>query len=326
MAADGDNIIWFTYTGAERELIPDEATHILVLARVVRARAFFMHHNIIEVICDEMVEKIEERAFDDCTSLRRVIMPGVKIVEKYAFWNCSALEDVECDKLEIVGHSAFGWCVSLRSINLPSARFVKNKAFGICFALTYVKFGSKLERIEEGAFRNCDLERITIPLKDGLITNHYNIFQHCNNLHQVDLIEGELHETISALHLEDWRNDMNEEIDSINQTLPNALACYYISDDEESPCEKAQAIRRWIRSVLHKIIHYQEEHQRLLNEAATVLQLVLPNDIVMDNVLPFLELPSYTFQVGDDEDEDDSDNDTQLVELLRIDDRDDEEE
>jgi len=53
----------------------------------------------------------------------------------------------------------------------------------------------------------------------------------------------------------------------------------------------------WIRSVIGKIIHYQAEHQRLLDEeVATTLQLALPRDIVMNSVLPFLELPTYTFE------------------------------
>ena len=92
---------------------------------------------------------------------------------------------------------------------------------------------------------------------------------------------------------------MNEEIEAINQILPNTRAGGRNDDDIG---EKAQAIRRWIRSVLRKIIHYQAEHQRVLNEATTTLELVIPHyDIVMNNVLPFLQLPSCTFEVEDEE-------------------------
>ncbi len=51
-------------------------------------------------------------------------------------------------------------------------------------------------------------------------------------------------------------------------------------------------IRRWMRSVLHEIIHYKAEHRRYVNEAAATLQSSLPNDILFRNALPFLELPS----------------------------------
>eukprot|EP00573_Skeletonema_grethae_P013326 CAMPEP_0201709816 /NCGR_PEP_ID=MMETSP0578-20130828/58303_1 /ASSEMBLY_ACC=CAM_ASM_000663 /TAXON_ID=267565 /ORGANISM="Skeletonema grethea, Strain CCMP 1804" /LENGTH=172 /DNA_ID=CAMNT_0048198809 /DNA_START=108 /DNA_END=623 /DNA_ORIENTATION=+ len=172
MAAEGGNIVRFTYTGADGEIIPRDATHVFVDAKIIRGRAFYRHPNIVEVICHDKVEKIEERAFYQCPSLRRVIMRGVTIVERFAFYNCIALTDVECGKLEIIGKEAFFNCKSLRSINLPSARIVKYYAFNDCEDLTGVKFSNKLERFECRAFDGCtSLERITIPLKDGMITD-----------------------------------------------------------------------------------------------------------------------------------------------------------
>ncbi|KAK1737798.1 hypothetical protein QTG54_011570 [Skeletonema marinoi] len=187
------------------------------------------------------------------------------------------------------------------SIDLPSARIVEWKAFYCCVALTDAKFGIKLETIEE-IFDNCpSLERITIPLKDGMMNDDDDdVFYGCDNLKHVDLAGGELHETIAALHFEEWRNDMNEEIDSINQILPNTPAGGW-DDEYDDEGGKARAIRTWIRSVLGKIIHYKAEHQHLLDEVATSLQLALPRDIVMNNVLPFLYLPSYTFEVDEEE-------------------------
>jgi len=78
---------------------------------------------------------------------------------------------------------------------------------------------------------------------------------------------------------------MNEEIDSIK-------------DWGVVGGDKAVAIRRWIRSVLRKIMHYKAEHRRLLDEdVAPTLQGVLPQDIVMNSIFPFLNLPPYTFEV-----------------------------
>jgi len=57
-----------------------------------------------------------------------------------------------------------------------------------------------------------------VHLKEGLITSD-GIFKGCRNLKHVYLIEGELHESITALQLQEWRNDINDEIDSINQIL-----------------------------------------------------------------------------------------------------------
>ena len=146
------------------------------------------------------------------------------------------------------------------------------------------------------------LERITIPLKDYIFTDD-NIFQACDDLNHVHLVEGALlQETIAALLLEEWRNDMNREVDSIKQILPDTDAggiCAEIHDYEyDDPGGKASAIRTWNGMLLRKTVHYQAEHQRLLNVAATALQFALPQDIVMNSVLSFLALPSHRFEMG----------------------------
>eukprot|EP00984_Skeletonema_dohrnii_P022823 scaffold11925_cov155-Skeletonema_dohrnii-CCMP3373.AAC.2 len=292
MAADG----WYIYTGRDADISPRYVTHVRIheSLTVIPRLAFYGRRHIEEVVCDVGLEKVEQGAFDRCTSLRRLIMPGVKIVEKCAFSFCDALADVECGKLEIIGEWAFVRCKSLMSINLPSAKIVKHYAFNYGKSLTDVKFGNKLERIERSAFIGCrSLRRIALPLKDGLIADD-NIFDGCRNLEHVDLV-GRIHETVAALQLEEWENDMNEEIDSINRILPTAPAG---GETYNNMGEKAIVIRMWIRSVLRKITHYKAEHQRLLDEeVATTLQLILPQEIVLNNVLPFLELPSYTFEV-----------------------------
>ena len=291
----------YVYRGEEGERIPDEATHITVGDGVtfVRADAFYEHENIVEVICHDKVKKIKEYAFAHCPNLRRVVMPGVKVVEREAFSYCEALMSVECGKLEVIKEWAFDGCFSLSSIDLPSVRIVEEQAFNQCHGLTNVKFSSKLQRVDTMAFYDCpSLKRITIPLKDNLITSD-DVFSWCKKLKHVDLVEGELHETIAALHLEEWRNDMNATVRSINHFIPyvHAGGGYY------GEGEKARAIQTWIRSVLQKIIRYQEEHESLLLEdgdAATTLQLALPRDIVVKNVLPFLALPPHTFDIGED--------------------------
>ncbi len=144
------------------------------------------------------------------------------------------------------------------------------------FWLKEAKFGSKLERIEGRVFCGCpSLERITIPLKNGVITDD-DVFMECRVFKIIALIERTLlHETIAALHLEDWRNDLSVEIDSINH-LPTVDAGRS-DDDDEDEGEKAQAIRTWIRSVLRKIVHYKAEHQRIMDEVGSLLCLTLTN-------------------------------------------------
>lgn len=67
-------------------------------------------------------------------------------------------------------------------------------------------------------------------------------------------------------------------------------------------------IREWSRHVLHKIVNYKAQHRNLLDEAVSALQLVLPDDIMTNNVLPFLELPSHIFDGEDGENEEEGIN------------------
>ena len=241
----------YSYRGEVGERIPEEATHITVAEDVifVRPLAFAHHPNIVEVICHDKVILIGQMAFICCPSLRRVVMPGVKVVEMAAFDECKALADV--------------------------------------------KFGRELGKIKHGAFGGCKtLERIALPLKDRIIT-HDDTFQGCVRLKHIDIVGG-VHETIAALLLEGWRNDVNKEIYSINKILPRRIFGIV------HPNGKARIIQRWIRAVLRKIIRYQAEHRRLLEEdVAATLMLGLPHDIVMNNVLPFLALTPYTSAVAE---------------------------
>jgi hypothetical protein len=87
-----------------------------------------------------------------------------------------------------------------------------------------------------------------------------------------------IHKTISSLLLEIWRDEMNVEIDRINQVLPNTPSR-----------EKADAIRLWITSVINRMGHYKAEHNTLLKEDMTQLELAVwkakLDEVVMDHSL-----------------------------------------
>jgi len=168
---------------------------------------------------------------------------------------------------------AFFRCKSLRSINLPSVKIVEQTAFLGCKNLVDLTFGDKLESIGWGAFYDCpDLTRITIPLKDGMIA-YDHVFTGCLKLSSVDLV-GDLHQTIAALHLQKWRDEMSEEIKRINHILPNTDAGMASIDDDESG-EKAREIYMWITSVLRNMERCKAEHHTLLKDASITLELAL---------------------------------------------------
>ncbi len=269
--ADGDNV--FVYLGGEQE-VPDGVTHAIIDPSVknVRRRAFYNRQRLVSVIFHDGVEIIEQSAFNGCCmDLRFIKLLGVREIGHNAFQYCTAVSDVQfSDRLETIGEYAFDSCC-LRSIKMPSVRIVQRSAFIYCRQLTDVEFGINLETIGVNTFYNCrKLQRISIPLKDNLFPidpydQRYTQFHECRNLTTVDIVGAEeIKKTISSMLLKSWRDEMNEEIDRINRELRGTFAD-----------RKTNAIRLWIRSVIHKLDHYKAEHNRLLKEGMTLLELAV---------------------------------------------------
>ncbi len=260
----GDDI--FVYTGGEQR-VPRDVKRVRIADNIdtILAETFRDCQQLIEVEGHKKIKKIKTLAFYGCPQLRWVKkMTGLIEIEEWAYFNCPALSELKFDKLEIIGEHVFYCCKSLRSVNMPSIRRVGENAFRCCAALTDVVFGVKLERIEEYAFFKCTaLRRIVIPLKDNLIIGN-SAFHHCGNFSRVDTLAGGIHDTISYLHMERWRNEMEEEINSINQTLPNIGAFY-----------KTGAIQHWITRVFSRMEYDKTEHEMLIKEAMTLLELAL---------------------------------------------------
>jgi hypothetical protein len=139
---------------------------------------------------------------------------------------------------------------------------IGNHTFDGCKQLTELELPKDLERIGCRAFQGCSrLRRIAFPLKDNLLGNQ--CFNFCENLLQVDLVGG-IHKTISSLLLDSWRNKMKNEIDRINQVLPNTLAE-----------NKTEVIDQWMERVTERIEHYKSEHYTLLKNIMSQLELAL---------------------------------------------------
>ena len=272
--ADGgvDNNIIFVYLGGEQEVPFDEITHAIIdpSVNIVRRRAFIFRQQLVFVLFHDGVEIIEAEAFFCCESLSGIKLLDVREIGDRAFHSCP-LSDVEFgDRLETVGIQAFSGS-SLRSVKMPTVRSVEKWAFSHCKQLTEAEFDNNLESIGIGSFYNCPrLERIAIPLKDNLFPSdndgeEYNQFDQCGNLTTVDIVGDErLHKTISSLLMESWRVGMNEELHRINRELPIAPAD-----------EKTDVIQQWIRTIIHKMEYYKAQHNRLLKEHMTQLELAI---------------------------------------------------
>ena len=232
--------------------------------KIVPNGAFKDRWRLISVEFHDGVEIIEEDAFNWCLSLRGPIkLLGIKIIKEGAFFSCWGLTGVEFgNQLETIERHAFSFCHSIRTITMPHVRTIGKEAFCNCNQLTDLKLPEALETSDEGVFRDCvSLTRITLPLKENLIT--YDVFNGCTELTTVNLFEG-IHETVASLPLERWINEMTGEINRINEVLPNT-----------DYLQTTQVIRGWVRSVTHQLNHYKAEHQKVLKEATTLLELAL---------------------------------------------------
>jgi hypothetical protein len=259
---DGDI---FIYRGGRA---PRHITHARIDESVdeIEDHAFKDCWNLVQADAHDGIRKIGKLAFYNCARLRRINLNLVIEIDEYAFNGCNILESVEFgDRLETIGDCAFEDCHSLTHLNLPSIITVGTAAFRSTH-LTDVELPERLETIRAGAFWNCRLRCIAIPLKRDLFNRsmqRYSQFDKCEQLRKVYLAGG-IDKTVASLHMESWRTEMNEEINRINQVLPNTRAN-----------EKTEEIRQWMEIVLDKLDHYKVQHCRYVKEGITLLDLAL---------------------------------------------------
>ena len=271
MEAQEDDDEIFVYMGGN-QVVPERVRRARIhkSVKIILARAFQFHRHLISVEFHDGIEIIEENAFSGC-SLISVKLLGVRIIKTLAFYNCSGLTDVEFgDKLETIQSHAFNCCTSLRNIIIPSVRTIGGWAFRYCKQLTELVLHEGLETIGYGAFAEClRLKSIAMPLKDDMISDC--VFNGCLDLTTVNLVGG-IRKTVASLHLDIWRNEMTGEINRVSQTLPTT-----------DRSERAAEIEQWMSAVISRLDHYKAEHQKILEEATTLLELAIWKANLLDN-------------------------------------------
>ncbi len=104
------------------------------------------------------VRAIEERAFADCTSLKKVYLNNVETLGNRAFENCTAITELDTgDKLSVVPANAFFGCTAIKNIRFGHAMTkVETAAFKGCVELAEVNAkDSKITGIEASTFEGC---------------------------------------------------------------------------------------------------------------------------------------------------------------------------
>ena len=119
-----------------------------------------------ELVMNEGVTEIENKAFEGCTSLESVSFPNsMQKIKDYAFSGCKGLTSLSFGNSSInMGTSAFQNCVSLKRLDTGSGvASIGNNAFKDCISLESVNIGEGCKKVYR-AFPGCtSLRDVYIP-------------------------------------------------------------------------------------------------------------------------------------------------------------------
>ena len=144
------------------------------------------------IIIEEGVTSIGDRAFYGCSSLTNITIPeGVTSIGDYAFAGCSSLTNITIpERVTNIGDSAFYRCSNLANIEIPKGvTNIRDYAFKECSSLTNIIIPEGVTSIGDRAFYGCSsLTNIIIPKGVTSIGNY--AFKECSSLTNITILEG----------------------------------------------------------------------------------------------------------------------------------------
>ena len=150
--------------------------------------------NILTVVFGTDLYKINDNAFQKCTSLQEIKIPNeVSAIPQYCFDGCTSMSKIALPKnLTEISSYAFQNCSTLRTITIPDEvtnLVIKGYAFKGCSSLTNETV-SKLAQLVQGSvytYAFCGLTGITEVTTS--YTNDY-YFSDCTNLKKVTILNS----------------------------------------------------------------------------------------------------------------------------------------
>ncbi|OJV33692.1 MAG: hypothetical protein BGO29_02250 [Bacteroidales bacterium 36-12] len=151
-----------------------------------------LESNIFEVLMPNTMKSIGERAFMNCSKLKKVEIPkNVTVIGEYAFYKCENLESaILSEGLQNINGYSFYGCKSLPTIVIPnSVESIGNWAFQYCSELESILIPESVKNMGWYVFSDCtNLESVII--QDGLTNIGFSSFQYCTNLSSINIPES----------------------------------------------------------------------------------------------------------------------------------------
>lgn len=161
--------------------------------------AFRNNIKIRNLILDENIYEIRQHAFSNCTAIKNIEMPGIRLVGQNAFEGCVNLGKAELgDSVEKLGKSAFCGCRRLKEVNFgekSACKIIYPNTFSECQSLETLKLPEGTVNIQEKAFYHCGIRELILP--EGLEQIGDSAFLKCRNLEYVRI-------PVSVKNIEKW--------------------------------------------------------------------------------------------------------------------------
>lgn len=155
-----------------------------------------------ELVIPAGVKKINENAFEGCTSILSLKIEGeLEEIPSYAFYECSNLETVTFgNNIQSIGDWSFYGCRALTSASIPdSVKTIGENAFADCIRLYSFSVGNGVTEIGETVIAGCR-ELVSVKLGNSIVTIAKNAFLGCKKIIEVQKFSSIDISTIDGLN------------------------------------------------------------------------------------------------------------------------------
>ena len=167
---------------------------------------------VSRVICHRLITKIGREAFEQCHTLKHLVVEGACRIESKAFAVCDNLEEAVLTHVTEIGPAAFMGCAQLKKVSfdhpgmtlgsgafagctslttVPSLAGVNDYTFSMCSSLTTVTLRGAFD-VRHRAFYKCTaLEVVILDISGGGPPTRiaYTAFEGCNDGMEIQFVD-----------------------------------------------------------------------------------------------------------------------------------------